>query len=88
MPFLGHENVAELLIQNGANVSAVGDQGDTALIRAAFVGKNWIFIRIISHCTSISFTSFCISFASIHDKTLFLRLDELFLRYESQSSFN
>lgn len=37
--FLGHEEIAKLLIQNGANVKIVGCSG-TALTLAAAEGKN------------------------------------------------
>lgn len=39
-PILGHDKVAELLIQKGANVNLVGRSGNTALMYAAQKGKN------------------------------------------------
>lgn len=37
--FSGHEKVAELLIQNGADPNVVGKFGRAALVRAAEKGK-------------------------------------------------
>lgn len=43
---LGHDKVAELLIQNGANVNILAENinGDTALIRFAANGEGWFYI--------------------------------------------
>lgn len=41
---LGFNSGAELLIQNGANVNFVAENGQTALIDAAGKGKNSSFI--------------------------------------------
>lgn len=38
-PFLGFDQIAELLIQKGANINVVGSEGNTALIWAAKNGK-------------------------------------------------
>lgn len=38
--FLGHENVAELLIRNGAGVTVVGPNGIPAIIWSVVQGKN------------------------------------------------
>lgn len=39
------EKTAELIVQNGANVNIVGDQGNTALILAAENGKQIDFYK-------------------------------------------
>lgn len=41
-PFLGYDKIAKLLIQSGANINVVGNQGYTPLIAAAQKGKEMI----------------------------------------------
>lgn len=63
---LGHDEVAKLLIHNGANVNVVGQHGDTILILAAAKGKkvdfdyflNTIFRTNKNHSLPIHFFSF------------------------------
>lgn len=44
---VGHDNIAELLIQNGANANAVGPLGYTALILAAQKGTIYFSLNLL-----------------------------------------
>lgn len=37
--FIGYEKIVQILIENGANVNAMNDENDTALLYAAAKGK-------------------------------------------------
>lgn len=44
--YFGHKEAVELLLDHGADINAVNDFGDTALHKAAFVGREvWILFQ-------------------------------------------
>lgn len=49
--FLGFDKIAEYLIQNGADVNAIGQDGNSVLIWAAYNGKKFfhVFEIVIGH---------------------------------------
>lgn len=57
--FLGHDEIAEILIQNGADVNAVGPRNLTALNLAADKGK--------LHTATLNCFFFCVAITFVHN---------------------
>ena len=63
--YFGHAQMVQLLLDNGADVDALNDAGDTALHKAAFIGREVTLIKSKYMGLKLRLAVYCCHFDNI-----------------------